>query len=277
MIDPERVRLFIPGFIIDQNKFKIHVFRKVGETVGGVIERDAQKVIDLPDDLIPCIGCSPEFFQATIDWRQRGRKFIYWDRGYLRRVFATWLPRAKDRPSSFYRWHVGSFQMQGIDNVPPDRWDALGLQNQFKPWNRNGRHIVILDVGPDYWNLHVGATGWAQAMKEFLKAYTKRDIVIRDKESAVPLYEELKEAHACVSHGSIGAVEAVIWGCPVFVHRDSAAAIMGRTKFTEIESPRYPDYEERQRWVESLAYHQWNEHEMNDGTLWRMLRDPSPS
>jgi hypothetical protein len=38
-------------------------------------------------------------------------------------VFATDLPTGED--GGFYRWHVNSFQMQTVRDVPDDRWKAL--------------------------------------------------------------------------------------------------------------------------------------------------------
>jgi hypothetical protein len=72
-----------------------------------------------------------------------------------------------------------------------------------------------------------------------------------------------------VAHGSIAAVEAVVMGCPVFVHDISAAALVGKTDFSQIENPVYPD---REQWLHSLAYCQFNESELVDGTLWRLIR-----
>ena len=43
---------------------------------------------------------------------------------------------------------------------------------------------------------------------------------------------------------------------------------MGQTDFSKIESPVYP---ERQAWLNSLAYCQFNERELVDGTLWKLL------
>jgi hypothetical protein len=97
---------------------------------------------------------------------------------------------------------------------------------------------------------------------------TDRQLVIRDKESKRPLQADLKGAHALVTHGSIAAVESVICGCPVFVHRDSAAALVGMTDLKDIEKPIYPD---RDAWVRSLCYSQFNERELVDGTLWKLL------
>jgi hypothetical protein len=57
-------------------------------------------------------------------------------------------------------------------------------------------------------------------------------------------------------------------GCPVFVDQESAAALVGRVGFDDIEHPVYPD---RYKWLCSLAYNQWNEAELCNGTLFRML------
>jgi hypothetical protein len=82
------------------------------------------------------------------------------------------------------------------------------------------------------------------------------------------LQQDLEGAHALVTHGSIAAVESVICGCPVVVHPDSAAALVGLTDLAKIEKPVYPD---RGKWLFSLAYSQFNETELVDGTLWREL------
>ena len=139
--------------------------------------------------------------------------------------------------------------------------------HSVKPWNKNGSHIVIADTLPDYWNLFCDAD-WCKRTAAELKLYTDRKIVIRDKESKRPLYDEIKDAHCLVAHGSIAAVEAVVMGCPVFVTDISAAKFMGLTDFSKIESPVYP---ERQHGLNSLAYCQFNERELVDGTLWKLL------
>lgn len=271
MLDPKRVALFIPPEIIAQNKFKIKVFEAVGSKLGRVVRGKYDVMDKLPRDVIPIIGCTPWFRPVVAKWKAEKRDFIYWDRGYLRRVFATWLPKAPSRELSYYRWHLNSFQMENIDfDVPDDRWKALNIASELTPWKKSGKRIVVINVGPDYWNLH-SELDWCEKTAQQLRQYTDRPIFIRDKESKVPLREELKDAHALVSHGSVAAVEAVVMGCPVFVAPGSAAQTMGCTDFSKIETPVYPEYELRQKWLHSLAYNQWNEHEMQDGTLWRML------
>ena len=158
--------------------------------------------------------------------------------------------------------------MTEIRNVPEDRWKALRLDKELMPWRKGGRKIVIADTLPDYWNVRNLPLDWSKKIAEHLKSRTDRPVVIRHKESSRSLQDELKDAHCLVTHGSIAAVESVVMGCPVFVDQESAAALVGRVGFDDVENPVYP---ERQPWLNSLAYCQWNEAELCDGTLFRML------
>lgn len=274
MIDPAKVCLFIPAGL---KKFKLALFERIGLKIrahgGSIIRGDYLAIGKLPDDVIPIIGCTPPFRPMVERWKETGRNWIYWDRGYFRRVFATWLPRGAD--GGYYRWHLNCFQMQTIENVPADRWNALVPGNRvdarelvLHPWYMTGDYIVVADAGgTDYADLHCDRD-WTKRICLELKQYTKRDIIVRDKESRLDLSVQLKNAHALVTHGSIAAVEAVVMGCPVFVNPISAAALVGQTDFSKIEEPIYPD---RMKWLYSLAYNQFNESELVDGTLWRFL------
>jgi len=271
VIDPSTVCIFVPPGL---QKFKLDLFNRISakiEAAGGkAIRGDYAAINLLPDEVIPIVGCTPQFKNFIKQWQQDGRNWIYWDRGYLRRVFATWLPKGSDMgiPGGYYRWHLNSFQMNEVRDVPSDRFSALKLDGVVKPWRRNGSKIVVAHTLPDYWNLRGLPEDWSYGVASELAKYTERQIVVRDKESKVPLDVELQDAWALVTHGSIAAVEAVIMGCPVFVDIESAAAVMGKTDISEIENPVYPD---REKWLHSLAYCQFNEQELVDGTLWKLM------
>jgi hypothetical protein len=160
--------------------------------------------------------------------------------------------------------------MSRVRDVPDDRWRALRLQDQIRPWNKNGRQVVVADTLPDYWLVRGLPVDWSRQMCDRLRQHTGRTIVLRHKESKVPLYSDLKDAHCLVTHGSIAAVEAAIMGCPVFVDAESAASHVGVVGFADIEHPVYPD---RQPWLNSLAYSNFSESEMLDGTVWRLMDD----
>lgn len=274
MIDPAKVCLFVPRGLAG---FKQNLFDRIGrkiEAAGGRTIRDKHMALDaLPEDIIPIVGAAPYLLPLVGKWKARSRTWIGWDRGYVRRVFATWLPRGEN--GGYYRWTINRYQMNVIRDVPDDRWRQLIPGNKVDPrplevlpWQKDGRHIVVAMPSRTYSLSHDGADTWADETLRHLALVTTRQIVVRDKETKRPLQDDLAGAHCLVTHGSMAAVEAVILGCPVFVHSDSAAALVGLTDLSKIESPIYP---ERQPWLNSLAYSQYSEAELVDGTLFRLI------
>lgn len=264
-VDPKSVVFFVPPAL---SPFKQDLFDRVAKHVktagGSVIRHKFADLWEVPADQIPIVGCSYELRHIIKDWITTKRKFIYWDRGYMRRVFAAWLPRGTD--GGYYRWHAGQYQMGRVDLAAcPDRYAAL--KTPLSPWQRGGRHIVLAAPSQTYARFHE-CEGWLPSTLKQLALSTDRQIVVRDKESKRSLQADLEGAHALVTHGSIAAVEAAILGTPVFVHPSSAAALVGHVDLARIEDPAYPD---REAWVRSLACCQFNERELVDGTLWRLM------
>lgn len=263
-VDPANVCLFIPPGL---KGFKLNLFERIGRKIGHIIRHKFDDLDKLPSHIIPIVGCTPELGWMIRRWQTIGRKWIYWDRGYMDRVFATDLPPGDN--GGYYRWHVNSFQMQRIDEVPDDRWKLS--RAKLWPWQKEGKHIVVAEPSPTYAKFH-NINGWTKQTVERLKQLTNRPLVLRNKEMqrfGRKLHEDLKGAHALVSHGSNAAVEAVIMGCPVFVDQCSASALVGSVDLREIETPIYPD---REPWVRSLCYNQFNEEELTNGFLWRSIR-----
>lgn len=264
MIRPEHACLFIPP---DLSAFKRKLFVGIGKKVGRVIDGDFSALEKLPDEVVPVVGCTPRLRPIIDSWAARGRTWVYWDRGYFDRVFATCLPTGDN--GGYYRWHIGSFQMKKIQSVSDDRWRSLKSHSSLRPWNKLGRHIVIAAPTRTYAKFH-STRDWIADTIDALARITNRQLVIRDKEHCRnrPLQEDVEGAHALVTHGSNAAVESVVLGCPVFVDASSAAALVGRTDLKDIENPVYPD---RDEWLKSLAYSQFSEPELVDGTLWKLL------
>jgi hypothetical protein len=268
LIDPAEVAFFRPPNL---SRFKHDLFDRIGRGIqakGGAYVVGDVALLDhkVSKGRTPIIGCSPELRPSLQRWRAEGRRWVYWDRGLWLRIFATDLPQGAD--GGLYRWCVNSFQPQEIRDVPGDRLKRYPVT--LWPWSKSGRHIVVAEPSETYQRFH-GIEGWTARTLDRLRSLTDRPIIVRDKEMqrfGRKLHEDLAGAHCLVTHGSNAAVEAVIMGCPVFVHWDSAASLVGLTDLKEIETPIYPD---REAWCRSLSYSQWSEREMIDGTLWRHL------
>lgn len=281
-ITPDKVALFIPDEVRDgKSDAKRALFERIGEHVrragGKVVRGDAFNLTMLPDEIWPIVGCTP-YLRPIIDtWTARGRPWIYWDRGYFRRIYATHLPRGD--AGGFYRWHMNSFQMPEVFEAPDDRWKAANIQPL--PWRGDVPQGHILIAGPtDNYSAFHRTERWTDAVVDSLGQVTKRRLVMRGKESKRTLQEDLAGAHAVVAHASNAAVEAAILGCPVFVDRSSAAALLGnvfdwthpKRRENGLEKIEAPHLADREPWLRALAYSQFSEKELIDGTLWKLLR-----
>ncbi len=207
MIDPKTTCLWIPSNL---KRFKLDLFNRIGSHIqsrgGRIIRGDIKALCELSDEVIPITGCNPELREVLADWRHRGRKNISWDRGYARRVFATWLPRGEN--GGYYRWHVNSFQLRSIRDVSSDRWDSLKIP--LVPWRKNGKHVVVAAPTPNYTEFH--ALGrWLEDTLRKLSKITDRQIIVRQKDSKRSLQDDLEGAHCLVACGSIAAVEALVF------------------------------------------------------------------
>lgn len=264
MIDPAKVCLFIPP---DLTKFKVKLFARIGEKIvaaGGRVARKPEELAALPREIIPAVGCTPYLRPLINGWIGQQRPWIYWDRGYARRVFATWMGRGWN--GGFYRWHLNGYQMQRINKYAADRWNVLDVP--LSPWAVHPKgHIVVALSSQTYEAFHE-IKGWGDRTIRALSRLTDRQLVIRDKETKRPLQADLAGAYCMVAHGSIAAVESIFCGCPVVVDKSSAAALVGVVGLERLEHVRYPD---RGPWVNALAYSQFNETELVDGTLWQWI------
>lgn len=251
---------FIPN---DLNSYKQAQFRRLAEGCRQTVYGSMDELAALPNEIIPIVGCTVGLGPLVRHWQKTSRNFIYWDRGYFMRQGATALPRPKD--NGYYRAHLNSFQMQSIRDVPDDRLKSCRLK--VSPWRESGKHIVVATPTPTYADFH-DIKYWTDAAVAKIRSITSRPIRVRHKASKFTLQEDLRNAHALVTHGSNAAVESIILGVPVFVDSSSAASLVGKTDINEIEDPIMPD---RTAWLNALAYGQYTETELLNGRALAMV------
>jgi hypothetical protein len=191
-----------------------------------------------------------------------GREWIYADNGYFR----------PGHYNGYYRVTRNAYQHDGGGTANPDRWQALG--KHIKPWKRSGKFVMVCPPSAGLAQLRGFDAGlWLADTLAQLKAFTNRELVVRAKPAkgkpTVQLWDSLRGCHALVTHSSNTAVEALLFGVPVFCTDTCASYGMGLPDLSRIETPYYPD--DRERWVQVLAANQWTLDEMKDGTCWRQL------
>jgi hypothetical protein len=83
------------------------------------------------------------------------------------------------------------------------------------------------------------------------------------------LEEDLKNAHCVVTWNSNSAVEAAIYGKPVFAFDEGSMVWeIANKSLLDLDTPKYPD---RKQWANNLAYCQWTLEEIRNGDAWRHL------
>lgn len=195
-----------------------------------------------------------------------GRDFYYMDTGYLR----------KGRWKVWHRIVKNNLQHDEIVPRPADRWQRL--QRKFQPW-RSGRNIVI--AAPDekpciFYGIDLNT--WIDQTVSTLKQYTDRPIVVRqrpknrnDRLNNDTLEKSLLDAHALVTFNSVAATEAIFLGVPAFTLAPNAAAPVASQDLSQIENPYKPDQDKLHAWACHLAYGQFHNDELLDGTAARIL------
>jgi hypothetical protein len=114
-----------------------------------------------------------------------------------------------------------------------------------------------------------------------IKKHTRRRVIFRPHPlgklppiegcdcSSEPLFKELTQAHAVVTFNSNTAVEALLYGVPVFAFDEGSMVwnVCNR-ELRDLDNPSEPA---RQKWLNNLCYAQWTLAEMSEGLAWRHL------
>ena len=211
----------------------------------------------------------PAFFYGVAEATQRvwdqvraeGREYYYADNSYF--------DRARQR---YFRITRNAFQVSALVRADPARLAALGVK--ARPWQKPGRHIVVVEQSDAFMQLVGVGPGWLTRTVEELRLHTDRPLRVRawrrDKDkAAATLAADLAGAWALVTHMSAAANEALLAGIPVFVTGECAARAMASGPLSAIEQPLYPDGVPE--WAAGLAANQWSIAEIRTGIAWRAL------
>ena len=197
----------------------------------------------------------------------QNRDFYYIDTGYF----------GNGKLKDYHRVTLNAMQWLGpIEDRPADRLERTRVKPRpITP----GSKILIAPPSHkamSYWGLDPDQ--WVEETVAAIKQHTDRPIEIRMKQpreirARVDTMEMAlrNDVHALVTFNSIAAVEALIYGKPVFTMGPNAAGPLANKDLAKIDEPFCPDLDEVYALLRCLSYHQFTVQEMTSGYAWAVL------
>lgn len=200
--------------------------------------------------------------------RRAGRDFYYIDTGYF----------GNGKKKTYHRITKNNVQFLGpIIDRPADRVSKCKIRlHQFE---KTGSKILLAPPSQKLLNLYnINLDTWMTSVKQEIKKWSDREVITRLKQgrsvrqSTDTIQMALSNDIWClVTYSSIAAGEALMFGKPAITLGPSAAGPLCSHSLSEIENPRFPTMDEMEAWARHIAYCQFTEPEMRDGTAWRIL------
>lgn len=203
-----------------------------------------------------------------------GSTYFYIDTGYFGNNELIYRDEIR-----FYRVCKNDFHYTFSNDVSHKRLRAilkylsktfnLDKSNIVKNWRASGKHIILCHPSVRYGVVfQFDIEKWISETIREIKEYSDREIIVRSKFSPVSLSSMLEDAHALVTHNSIAAVEANMYGVPTFTTGPGPASPVSLSSLADIENPIYPD---RELWMQNLAANQFHIDELRDGTVYKHI------
>jgi hypothetical protein len=201
--------------------------------------------------------------------RQRGRDFYYIDTGYF----------GNGKKKTYHRVTKNDVQNFGpIIERPGDRFERTGI----KPakCRADGSKILLAPPSQKLLNLYdIDLETWLETTLAEIATNTDREVIVRRKPGRTARTSDdsmeaalSQDIYCLITFSSIAAGEALMFGKPAITLGPNAAAPLCSQSLSEIENIRRPSLDEIHAWCRHIAYCQFTEAEMRDGTAWRILQ-----
>lgn len=201
--------------------------------------------------------------------RALGKDFYYIDTGYF----------GNGKKKLYHRITKNDVQNFGpVIDRPSDRFDRTGVR--LKKVRADGSKILLAPPSQKLLNLYdIDLETWLQQTLNEIGSYTDREVVIRRKQGrSVRVNDDTiemaldQDVYCLITYSSIAAGEAILHGKPAITLGPNAAAAVCSTSIAELEKIKRPSLDEITAWAHHIAYCQFTEAEMRDGTAWRILQ-----
>ena len=200
------------------------------------------------------------------------RDFYYMDSGYIGNY------KSKVNPNGWKYWHrivKNDVQHSKIIDRPDDRWKRLQYPIETR---KHGKHILLVTPSEKPCKFYgIDKDTWVSNTIAEIKKHTDRPIIVRDKASRPQrviktIFDALYNCHALVTYQSVAAIESVLFGVPAFTLAPTAADPVCDKNISLIDTPTVQDKDKIYKWACHLAYGQFHNDELSNGTAYRILK-----
>jgi hypothetical protein len=212
---------------------------------------------------------------------ESGRDYYYLDTGYVGNF-------PSDGNSSGKKiWHrvvKNGLQHSKLKEVPSDRWDYLVKQDprlKFTGWKNYNKKILLVLPNPKATNFYgIDYDAWVKETTEKIQQYSDLPIEVRvkgarsERNQGYTIYDAFDSGvYATIAFNSIAALESVLYGIPAFVSVPCAATPLSSNDLFQLETPFKPDEDTILRQCRNIAYGQFTQEELINGTAWNILQN----
>lgn len=207
------------------------------------------------------------------------RDFYYIDTGYVGNF------PSEGNPSGKKIWHrVVKNKSQIIEpsDFPNDRWLNLCKQDKrlkWPDWKNYSKKILLVLPNPKACRFYsIDYDKWINETTEKIKTFSDLPIETRVKGSrsernhGYSIYQAFDSGvFATVSFNSIASLESVLYGIPAFVSVPCAASPLASSDLSMLKDPFRPEKRLIEKMCNTLAYGQFTQEEIMNGTAWSIV------
>lgn len=213
--------------------------------------------------------------------KEQKRDFYYIDTGYLGNFPS---PGNTSGKKVWHRIVKNDLQHCKPLSVDQDRWNNLLKQDprlSWRGWKNHNQKILLVMPNPKacrYYNIDYDQ--WMAETTEKIKTYSNLPIEVRVKGSrsernhGYSIYSAFDSGvYATVSLNSIASLESVLYGIPSFVSVPCSASTLTSTDLSMLKDPFKPSVDEITKMCKTLAYGQYTQEEILNGTAWKIINE----
>ena len=215
--------------------------------------------------------------------RKIQRDFYYIDTGYLGNFPSPGNPSGK---KIWHRAVKNELQHFESRDVPSDRWNKLCKQDPrliWSGWKNHDKKILLVLPNPKACRFYdIDCDQWIAETTDKIKTYSDLPIEVRvkgarsERNRGYSIYSAFDTGvYATVSFNSIASLESVLYGIPAFVSVPCAASPLASTDLSDLRNPFKPDLNIILKHCYTIAYGQYTQEELLNGTAWKIINEIS--